>query len=113
MIPFILLASLAIMIALPILSAKGRGWRGLWFGLVIASLVVALFFFWLGISSPPITVEQINASRADPAAVAVVGGTNMFFTVGLPLLAASSFIACLIAGCVYRRHPEVKFSSKV
>jgi len=38
-----LLLGLGLAVMLPILAAKGRGWRGLWFGLSIAALVIALF----------------------------------------------------------------------
>jgi hypothetical protein len=85
-------------IALPILAAKGNGYRGLWFGLSIPALLLVLV---LG-SMPVYTFEQTKKETGrpdlrrdeyelmkdmDPAGIWLFGG---------------AFLGCLIGGCVYR-----------
>src|ERR1022692_1685795 len=99
MIPVSLLSALGIAILLPILSAKGKGWRGLWFGLAIASLVVSAFLF-MGATGADLAVEQAEQRGADTG---IAQGVKELFDVGLPVLALGSFLGCLIAGCIYRK----------
>jgi hypothetical protein len=93
-----ILLALGIAIVLPILSAKGKGWRGLWFGLSIAALVIAVF---LG-SQPVRTLEQtqsIAGSQITPEQFEIMNGMDSVFL----FLAVGAFLGCLIAGCVYRK----------
>jgi Na+/H+-dicarboxylate symporter len=90
MVPVSLLLGLGIAIMLPILAAKGKGWRGLWFGLSIAAFVIS----WMTGSSPslvPKTTDPIEKSVDEAVDVA---------SVALPV---GCFLGCLIAGCVYRK----------
>lgn len=93
-----ILLGLGIAIALPILSAKGKGWRGLWFGLSIAALVVTIF---LG-SQPVLTLKQTEAvagRQITPELFEIMNGMDSVFL----CLAVGAFLGCLIAGCVYRK----------
>lgn len=97
-----LLTALVIAIFLPILSAKGIGWRGLWFGLSIAALVIAIA---LG-SQPAQTLEQTkrvlgnqNISQEQYEIMENLDTAGLALTVG-------AFLGCLIAGCVYRVPPS-------
>ena len=93
-----ILLALGVAIALPILSAKGKGWRGLWFGLSIAALVIAII---LG-SQPVRTLEQTEAiagTQISPEQFEIMNGMD---SVGL-FLAVGTFLGCLIAGCGYRK----------
>jgi hypothetical protein len=102
MLPVNLLLALGIAIVLPVLAAKGKAWRGLWFGLSVASLVIAIF---LG-SQPVLTLEQTRTVARDqsitPEQYKVMEDLD---TAGLALF-AGTFLGCLIAGLVYRKQRE-------
>lgn len=97
MISISLLIGLGIAIAFPVLAAKGKGWRGLWFGLSIAALVIVLLVGLDPVSTKEQTEAQLGyrvtqqqyelMNEMDPSVVA---------------LGTGAFLGCLIAGCVYR-----------
>jgi hypothetical protein len=93
------LLALGIAIALPILSAKGKGWRGLWFGLAIPTLLLALFFG----SQQVLTLEQTRTASGNPNITQEEYELMNDMDPAAAALAAGAFLGCLIAGCVYRK----------
>ena len=89
------LFALIIAIALPVLSAKGRGWRGLWFGLSIPALLLAIFFG----SQRVLTFEQTRLASGNPNLTREEYESMNGMDPAAAALAAGAFLGCLIAGC--------------
>jgi hypothetical protein len=95
---FGILAGLILAAVIPIAAAKGKGWRGLWFGLAVPALLIAVF---IG-SSPVQTKSEIEAQLGhaindrqyevmeglDSAALAISSG---------------ACLGCVIGGAVFRK----------
>lgn len=101
-----LLAGLGLAILLPCLAASGRWWRGLWFGLCVPAVLLAVI-----LGSEPVdtkySVEQELGHAIDDQTFAVMNGLDEAW-LGIFLgAAAGSFIA----GCVYRpKKPAISSS---
>lgn len=90
-------------VVLPILAARGKGWRGVWFGLCIPLFLVAYF---IG-SSPVETKSQTEAELGhaiDQQTYRVMGD---FDDLALTLSLGAA-LGCLVGGCVYRPRMTVK-----
>lgn len=88
-----------IAVAFPIFSAKGRGWRGLWFGLSVATLVIVVV---LG-SQPVLTIEQTRELAGNQNITQQQHEIMQHLDTSGLALAVGAFIGFLIAGCVYRK----------
>lgn len=101
-----IIITLAIAIFLPYLSTKGKGWRGLWFGLAIAALVVSVMFGSGVLTTAEITMKMQPEVPLESAR-SVANFMNSTELV-LLLLAVAAFVGCLIAGCIHREPKNQK-----
>lgn len=99
MVTISIVLALCIAIVLPILSAKGKGWRGLWFGLSIPTLIVAIYFG----SRPVLTLEQTRTAAEDQSISEEQYELMKNMDPAALALAMGVCLGCLISGCVYRK----------
>lgn len=102
-----LLIALGITITLPVFAAKGKGWRGLWFGLTVPFL---LFAWFLG-SETTQTKQQTEAQLGYSISQEQYELMNQMDPAGLALT-LGAFFGCLIAGCLFRKARVLEVAKK-
>lgn len=86
-----ILVGLGISAGLPLVAARGTGWRGLWFGFSAAAFVLALI-----LNQPDSAADLQRYPPSEWPAIRAVGFV-MFCA------AAGSALGCFLAGCFYRK----------
>lgn len=110
---FVVLIAIAVIVILPTMAHRGKGYRGAWTGMMVVGLLVAVFSFCvlaenLALFHSPLTdaelAERWQTSRNEIDQTTVRSSVTFLCSAGLA-------IGSLLAVCFYRAKAAVKRTS--
>ena len=84
------LLTLMFVVIPPILAAKGKLYRGLWFAFAIISFVLSLLFL---LTIPQLISQHSHSEQVNPVSIAAA----------IVWLALATSFGCFLAGCTFRQ----------